>query len=434
MNETSQTTIAILGAGPIGLEAALYARYLGYPVQVYERHQVASHVRHWGHIRMFTPFQMNCSPLGLAALAAQHPEQPTAAPDTLMTGQQWIDSYLQPLADTDLLRGHIRCQTEVLAISRIGALKTDAPGNPKRTEQPLRILFTDDRGETQTATAQIVLDTTGVFANPNWLGAGGAPACGEIELRDQICYEVPDLLDRDQSHYRDKHTLVVGGGYSAATTVTALAELQSQFPQTQVTWMTRKACLTGSSGPLEEIPNDSLSERSRLTQVANKFAIGEQTMIRHLGGVSVESIDYDPQQGQFQVQYETLHLQPTAAQQSLIVDRIIGNVGYRPDDRLFQELHVHQCYATSGPMKLATALMDDSTQDCLQQTTTGPETLLTPEPNFYILGSKSYGRHPHFLFTRGLDQIQQLFTIIGRRDDLNLYDSVRKLAMQDLDN
>ena len=117
-----------------------------------------------------------------------------------------------------------------------------------------------------------------------------------------------------------------------------------------------------------------------------------------------------------------------------LVDRIIGNVGYRPDDRLFQELHIHQCYATSGPMKLATALMGDSTQDCLQQTTTGPETLLTPEPNFYILGSKSYGRNPHFLFARGLDQIQQLFTIIGQRDDLNLYDSVRKLAMQDLDN
>jgi hypothetical protein len=163
--------------------------------------------------------------------------------------------------------------------------------------------------------------------------------------------------------------------------------------------------------------------------VANKFAIGEQTMIRHLGGVSIESIDYDPQQGHFQLQYETLHSQPTADQQSLIVDRIIGNVGYRPDDRLFQELHVHQCYATSGPMKLATALMSDATQDCLQQATTGPETLLTPEPNFYILGSKSYGRNSHFLFARGLDQIQQLFTIIGQRDDLNLYDSVRKLAM-----
>ena len=70
MTKSSPATIAILGAGPIGLEAALYARYLGYSVQVYERHEVAGHVKRWGHIRMFTPFQMNCSSLGLAALAA----------------------------------------------------------------------------------------------------------------------------------------------------------------------------------------------------------------------------------------------------------------------------------------------------------------------------------------------------------------------------
>ena len=33
--------IAVLGAGPIGLEAALYARFLGYDVDVYERGKVA---------------------------------------------------------------------------------------------------------------------------------------------------------------------------------------------------------------------------------------------------------------------------------------------------------------------------------------------------------------------------------------------------------
>ena len=63
--------IAILGAGPIGLEAALYAHYLGYDVDVYERGRVADSVRAWGHVRMFSPLAMNCSLLGLAALKAQ---------------------------------------------------------------------------------------------------------------------------------------------------------------------------------------------------------------------------------------------------------------------------------------------------------------------------------------------------------------------------
>ncbi|HKD37575.1 MAG TPA: FAD-dependent oxidoreductase, partial [Pirellulales bacterium] len=44
----SPARIAVLGAGPIGLEAALYARYLGYEVDVYERGRVAEHLLQWG--------------------------------------------------------------------------------------------------------------------------------------------------------------------------------------------------------------------------------------------------------------------------------------------------------------------------------------------------------------------------------------------------
>jgi len=36
--------IAVLGAGPIGLEAALYGRFLGYDVDVYERGAGVAHV------------------------------------------------------------------------------------------------------------------------------------------------------------------------------------------------------------------------------------------------------------------------------------------------------------------------------------------------------------------------------------------------------
>jgi hypothetical protein len=79
-------------------------------------------------------------------------------------------------------------------------------------------------------------------------------------------------------------------------------------------------------------------------------------------------------------------------------------------------------------MKMATTLLQDATQDCLAQQTGGPENLLNPEPDFYILGSKSYGRNPHFLFSQGLDQVRQLFTIIGERDDLDLYETIRNPA------
>ena len=63
--------IAILGAGPIGLEAALAAAERGDDFTVYEAAPtVGGHVRRWGHVRTFTPWAMNVSPRMRAALAA----------------------------------------------------------------------------------------------------------------------------------------------------------------------------------------------------------------------------------------------------------------------------------------------------------------------------------------------------------------------------
>ena len=92
--------IAIFGAGPIGLEAALYARFLGYDVDVFDRGQVAENVLNWGHVRMFTPFGYNSSTLGLAALAAQDAEYKPPHAHELLTGREWWGRY-QSSDDTD---------------------------------------------------------------------------------------------------------------------------------------------------------------------------------------------------------------------------------------------------------------------------------------------------------------------------------------------
>ena len=49
------------------------------------------------------------------------------------------------------------------------------------------------------------------------------------------------------------------------------------------------------------------------------------------------------------------------------------------------------------------------------------QALLNPEPDFYVLGSKSYGRRSDFTLAAGHDQIRALFTIIGDRETLDLY-------------
>jgi hypothetical protein len=109
-------------------------------------------------------------------------------------------------------------------------------------------------------------------------------------------------------------------------------------------------------------------------------------------------------------------------------DEIIANVGFRPDRDLYRELQVHECYASEGPMKLAAALAGTPSADCLDQQACGPQTLRNPEPNFYVLGAKSYGRKSNFLLSVGLAQIREVFTIIGDRPTLDLYASAPKLV------
>lgn len=109
-------------------------------------------------------------------------------------------------------------------------------------------------------------------------------------------------------------------------------------------------------------------------------------------------------------------------------DQIVANVGYRPDTSLTRELQIHSCYATEGPIKLAATLLGESSADCLQQQCGAADTLTTPEPDFYVLGSKSYGRESNFLYRVGLDQIRVLFAAISGRDDLDLYESVKNLV------
>ena len=71
-------------------------------------------------------------------------------------------------------------------------------------------------------------------------------------------------------------------------------------------------------------------------------------------------------------------------------------------------------------MKLAVHLAGASS-DCMAQASAGPESLVTSEPNFYLIGSKSYGRNSSFLLSVGLEQIRDLFTLIVGRPDLDLY-------------
>ena len=60
--------VAVIGGGPVGLAAAAHLIARGLPVKVYERLEVGANVRHWGHVRVFTPWRYCVDEAAIALL------------------------------------------------------------------------------------------------------------------------------------------------------------------------------------------------------------------------------------------------------------------------------------------------------------------------------------------------------------------------------
>lgn len=404
--------ILVIGAGPIGLEAALYARYLGYEVAVIEQGTVADSVLRWGHVRMFSPFSMNSSALGVAALRAQHEDAELPEPDAILTGREYAEAYLLPLSRSDLLRGCVMQQVKVLSVGRDGILKTDVR-DVDRSDFRFRVLVETPAGE-DVIDADVVLDTTGVTGQQNFVGHGGMPAIGELVSRAHFSQPLPDILGADRERFANRRVLVVGSGYSAATNIVALDQLKSDAPDTQVTWITRREC--PETGPLPISEDDRLPRRSELAQGANNASHD------HFDQTAVISVAFDPLTHEFTVSFGG----KLTGERTF--DQIIPNVGFRPDTEIFGELQMAVCPASQAPLKTAEWIAAAGAIDALDQVAPGAHVLTNPEPNFYVLGSKSFGRNSNFLLAVGLMQIRDVFTVIADREDLDLYATMEKLA------
>ncbi|MHA6757105.1 hypothetical protein [Streptacidiphilus sp. PAMC 29251] len=92
----------------------------------------------------------------------------------------------------------------------------------------------------------------------------------------------------------------------------------------------------------------------------------------------------------------------------IVCDHVVALTGYTGDASLYRQLQVHECYATGAPINLSAALLGSAGGDCLAQPSVGIEALRNPEPHFFILGAKSYGRLNTFLLRTGYEQIDQL--------------------------
>jgi hypothetical protein len=234
---------------------------------------------------------------------------------------------------------------------------------------------------------------------------------GALAQADRIRYTIPDVLGRDRDRYAGRHTLLLGCGYSAATVLFHLGRLAREHPRTRVTWAIRRV-----GQALQAIHNDPLPARAELVRASLKLAEAPPPWLQYLGSCLLDRVDAvdDSLVG--------VTLKSGDTDLALQVNEIVALVGYAPDASLYEQLQVHQCYATAGPIKLAAALLGESSQDCLTAgSSLGADTLRNPEPGFYILGAKSYGTNSNFLLTVGHQQVRDAYRLIHADAGLDLY-------------
>jgi thioredoxin reductase len=401
MTEARKLHLAILGAGPTGLEAALAAAEAGVPFTVYEAApEPGGHVCAWGHVRLFTPWDLDVSPRMRRHLEAAGVAVPAGG--ECPTGRELAERVLAPVAALPEVAPHLRLSSRAVAVGREGLLKHEEIATAGRAAQPFRLLVADAQGGERIERADVVIDATGTYGRPNSLGDGGIPAPGERELAPLIRHSLPDF-GAEAGEWAGRTVLLAGAGHSAETAARELAELARRAPGTRVIWALRRE--EPAATPDGAGTGDPLPERARLERTAAGLAAGASPAVEVRRGVAVESLAR--REGGVEVV-----LRNGEGRERVAVDRVLSLTGYVGDHDLYRQLQVHECYATCGPIQLSAALLGAGAGDCLAQQSHGADVLKNPEPNFYILGIKSYGRNNTFLMRVGWQQVDEVFGLV----------------------
>jgi thioredoxin reductase len=385
--------VAVIGAGPVGLAAAAHLLARGETPLVLEAGEaVGASIRQWSHVRFFSPWKYTVDAASVALLEPTGWTLPD--PEQAPTGRDIVEGYLEPLAALPQLAPYIRFGARVTAIARRGHDKMKTPG---RQDAPFALRIQCPDGGEQQVLAKAVIDASGTWRMPNPLGADGLPALGEAAAAEHIFYGIPDVLGTQRARYAGKRVVVVGSGHSAFNALLELAALADQAPGTEITWAVRRPQVGQLFGGEQ---NDALPERGRLgtrtrelvDSAAVRYTSVRIAEVRHADG------------GLLLVGEDGVVLGP--------VDEIVCATGFRPDLALTRELRLELDAAVEAPSALA-PLIDPNVHSCGSVPPHGAQELKHPEPDFYTVGMKSYGRAPTFLLLTGYEQVRSVVAAIA---------------------
>ena len=387
--------VAVIGAGPVGLAAVAHLETRGIPFILFEAGAtVASNILSWKHIRVFSPWRYNIDKAARQLLG----ESGWVSPDEegLPTGGELFNQYFKPLYELPFIKSNTFLNTTVLSIGRknLDKMKTTGRENLPFVIQVLQ------QDKVKQFEARAVIDATGTWNSPNPIGSGGVYAVGEVENNKHIFYGIPDIMNHHEERYRNKSVLVVGGGHSSINAILELDKLKDKYPDTEINWVLRKKSISDVYGGQEK---DALEARGALGIKIEQLVINDRVNV------------YTPFHIQ-QIQKKNDRLIVIGFQNDQkfalpAVDEIISNTGSRPDFSFLRELRLSIDPSLESVNAIA-ELIDPNIHSCGTVRPHGERELRHPDKDFYIAGSKSYGRAPTFLMATRYEQVRSIVAAI----------------------
>lgn len=355
------TRVAVIGAGPAGLEAALALADRGVDVLVFERARVGGSLRDWGEATLITPLEQTFSPLARQVLALKD------APEA-WTGDEIVERLLLPLSQCPLLAGRVQERSSVMVVGR----KADG----------FLLLVRNGRVD-QLHEVDAVIDASGTPL-PRSVGPAGVPVPGELVQQSRFIRTLAGL-HRGLPEVMNRRVLLIGDGLSAARAALALAELIAAHKKTEVLWL-----LSEAPAPVE---GDTLPARRELLSRAQALAQEPPPGMRLLYGGVVERMEAAVGGVEVCIQGD-----------SSVFQMVVAFTGRRPDLSPLIELPVDLSPTTEGLRGLAA---QGERPVAIQP---GDED--TGVPGFYLLGRRAFGRTHNFQLASGWPLTEQVVRAI----------------------